>query len=404
MNNKTSFKESEVFLEFPMEKQLNKDELCLQISKLFNYIELYKFEEKVELINQIRIDLSSHSPFKQEPVDCVQWVKSEQVRANEYNPNTVAPPEMELLKLSIEADGYTQPIVSMKTKKDYEVIDGFHRNRVGKECESIKERIKGYLPVVTIRHDRENISDRMASTIRHNRARGKHKVEAMSDIVVELKNRNWTNERIAKNLGMDEDEVLRLCQITGLSDLFKDEDFSKSWDVEGHVSEADFQELTDDVSTYGEYINDTRVVNSDDENRIFHTYKDWECYRAGFYETTKEGMTKEQCEIAYRDFLINLPKFEESLNFIIKEWKNSCEHYLTNSAMNRIAWLGQAALCYSENIPSTFRSGFNLLTENQQLAANEVALKYLNKWLVRNNRPEVTMDEAISHGRQSDIY
>lgn len=114
----------------------------------------------------------------------------------------------------------------------YEVIDGFHRHRVGKECEDIQSRVHGYLPLVQIRESQKDRNSRMASTIRHNRARGKHKVEAMSDIVIELKKRNWSEDRIAKELGMEPDEVLRLCQLSGLAELFTDQEFSKSWDID----------------------------------------------------------------------------------------------------------------------------------------------------------------------------
>ena len=124
---------------------------------------------------------------------------------------------MELLRLSIDADGYTQPIVTMEHDGQREVIDGFHRHRVGKECKDIQSRVHGYLPVVQIRASQTDKASRMASTVRHNRARGKHKVEAMSDMVIELKRRNWSDDRICKELGMDKDEVLRLCQISGLS-------------------------------------------------------------------------------------------------------------------------------------------------------------------------------------------
>jgi len=188
-------------------------------------------EEKVSILNEIKLFLHENSPMKTEPVDCVLWVKNSEVHANDYNPNSVAPPEMELLRLSISADGYTQPIVSMleENGQTREVIDGFHRNRVGKECEDIQKRVHGYLPVVTINKDRTDINDRVASTIRHNRARGKHKVTAMSDIVIDLKKRNWSDEKIAKNLGMDADEVLRLCQIGGLSELFSGGEFSEAW-------------------------------------------------------------------------------------------------------------------------------------------------------------------------------
>ena len=186
---------------------------------------------KVARINALRRLIAEHSPFSQEPVDLVEWIPADDVRANDYNPNTVAPPEIELLRLSIMADGYTQPIVTMPDDNGRVVIDGFHRHRVGKEMPDVNARIHGYLPVVRIRQDRMDRNDRIAATIRHNRARGKHRIDAMSDIVVELKRRHWADERIARELGMEADEVLRLCQVSGIADLFSDEEFSASWDV-----------------------------------------------------------------------------------------------------------------------------------------------------------------------------
>jgi ParB-like chromosome segregation protein Spo0J len=160
--------------------------------------------EQVQQINYIRRRLHAVSPFKNEPTDCVLWVKSDDVFANDYNPNKVAPPEMKLLELSISEDGYTQPIVSLwdDDEQHYEVIDGFHRNRVGKECESVKKRVHGYLPITLINNDRQDKSDRIAATIRHNRARGKHQITAMSDIVVDLCLRNWSDAKIGRELGM----------------------------------------------------------------------------------------------------------------------------------------------------------------------------------------------------------
>lgn len=195
-------------------------------------IEAMPLADKIKAINNIRLSISEVSPFNKEPVDCVVWVDANEVEANDYNPNSVAPPEMELLRLSILADGYTQPIVAMKNKNNYEVIDGFHRSRVGRECKDINDRVSGYLPLVIIKKERENKTDRMTSTIRHNRARGKHRVDAMSDIVIELKKRNWKSSKISKELGMDEDEVLRLCQISGLAEVFSNDEFSKAWDVD----------------------------------------------------------------------------------------------------------------------------------------------------------------------------
>ena len=204
-----------------------------KINELINELSNMNLDNKVNAINEIKLALHEISPFKTEPVDCVLWVKNESVYANDYNPNSVAPPEMELLRLSISNDGYTQPIVSMDNNDGTrEVIDGFHRNRVGKECKDIQSRVFGYLPVVTIRESQKGQNDRVASTIRHNRARGKHKVESMSDIVVDLKRRNWSDEKICKELGMDRDEVLRLTQISGLIEMFSNKEFSMAWEPE----------------------------------------------------------------------------------------------------------------------------------------------------------------------------
>jgi ParB-like chromosome segregation protein Spo0J len=139
---------------------------------------------------------------------------------------------MQLLEHSIDADGYTQPIVTMEDEEEnFEVVDGFHRNRVGKECPQITKRVHGYLPIVKINTERSDRTDRMASTVRHNRARGKHKVESMSEMVIYLKRRNWSDKKIAKELGMEADEVLRLAQVTGLAEAFKDKEFSQAWEA-----------------------------------------------------------------------------------------------------------------------------------------------------------------------------
>lgn len=359
----------------------------------------------VEYINELRACIHEISPFKSEPVDFVRWVKNPLVHANDYNPNSVAPPEMELLRISIDSDGYTQPIVAMPDEKsEFEVIDGFHRHRVGKECKDIQARVHGYLPLVEIKTDRREKSDRMAATIRHNRARGKHKVEAMSDIVIELKRRNWSDERIARELGMEADEVLRLCQISGLSEMFSDRDFSAAWEVQGHISEDDFTGIDENEEFYPDDLTGKKVVNTSDENRVFHTYDKWECHKAGFYATSVDGKSKAECLEEYRQLLTNEQEFRSALAGVCSNWKNSCEHYLTNTAMNRIAWLGQAALCYSRGIPSEFRGGFSLLTEDEQNKANLVALEYLNTWLKMRGMDEVDMENALAAGRQSEIY
>lgn len=211
--------------------------------------------ETVARLNELRSVLAEFSPFSSEPVDYVEWVPAEDVQANSYNPNTVAAPEMELLRLSILADGFTQPIVSNAEDGHREVVDGFHRSRVGKESPDVAERVKGYLPLVQIRSDRGDRSDRMASTIRHNRARGKHQVVKMSDIVLDLKRRNWSDNKIAKELGMDPDEVLRLTQITGLVEAFKDRDFSQAWEHVGPVEDIPDPDGEDDGPVNLEWMN-----------------------------------------------------------------------------------------------------------------------------------------------------
>lgn len=195
-------------------------EIAAALSKL-------SIDERIDALNEIRKVIATSSPFRNEPVDCVEWVRSETVSGNDYNPNSVAPPEMELLRLSIASDGYTQPIVAMT---DGTVIDGFHRHRVGKEDNEISTRIHGRLPVVSIQSSREGVNDRIAATIRHNRARGEHQIDRMSDIVLSLRRRNWTDKRIMKELGMDESEVVRLAQIGGLEAAFSDVDFSEAWE------------------------------------------------------------------------------------------------------------------------------------------------------------------------------
>lgn len=360
--------------------------------------------ERVEALNKIREILHEVSPFKSEPVDFVKWVPSDQVLANDYNPNSVAPPEMELLRTSIVADGYTQPIVANQEDDAHVVVDGFHRHRVGKECPDVTARVHGYLPVVQIRSEQCSREHRMASTIRHNRARGKHKVEAMSEIVIELKRRNWSDTKIAKELGMDADEILRLCQITGLSEIFADTDFSKAWEPEGAITPEDFEDLSGDVKDYAAEEIEVRTANTDDDARVFHTFDKWECYKAGFYETKPpRGLTADNCRAYYRELLADEPEFRRVLSHVVNEWVHSCEHYLTNSCMNRIAWLGQAALCYKYGIPAEFRGGYGLLTEEQQLAADLAALDALNEWMASKGRPTVTLEDA-NPNRQSDIY
>ena len=170
------------------------------------------------------------------PVYNVLAVPISKVRANDYNPNAVAPPEMELLETSIWEDGYTQPVMTYYDDKNdvYIVVDGFHRFLILNRSQRIRDREKGMLPIVVI--DKE-LGDRMASTIRHNRARGAHNVELMSNIVAELVEMGKGDRWICKHIGMSVDELLRLKQITGVAALFANREFSDSWESDGEEYE-----------------------------------------------------------------------------------------------------------------------------------------------------------------------
>ena len=130
--------------------------------------------------------------------------------------------------------------------------------------------------------------------------------------------------------------------------------------------------------------------------RIYHTWEKWECYRAGFYENrpAKGALTDEECRKTYAVLLRDIPMFEAALQSVLLEWPRSCEHYLSNEKMNRIAWLGQAALCYAEGVPSIYCGGFQLLTEPHQDRANLSALKFLNRWLEKRGEPAVNLEQA----------
>lgn len=206
-------------------------DIVQQAHSLFTRLDALPEDVRIDTINAIRLALHEHSPMRDEPADCVLWIASEQVQANDYNPNVVAPPEMKLLRRSVESDGYTQPIVVWPVEDRYEVVDGFHRTRVGTETARIRKRLRGRLPVAIIKSDRTSREDRIAATVRHNRARGKHTVDGMAELVLDLSRRNHSDEWIARELGMDADEVLRLKQITGLAELFADQEFSEAWEV-----------------------------------------------------------------------------------------------------------------------------------------------------------------------------
>lgn len=187
-------------------------------------------EQQVEALNRLRAMLHEAGPFAGEPVDLVQWAPADDVRPNDYNPNAVAPPEMRLLRHSIRVDGYTQPIVAWRNGHGLGVVDGEHRSRVGKEDKAVRERVRGYLPVVEVNRGRTDARDRMAATIRHNRARGVHGVMPMAEIVAAMLREGWADDEIARELGMDADEVLRFKQQVALPELFRNHAYSAAWE------------------------------------------------------------------------------------------------------------------------------------------------------------------------------
>lgn len=207
--------------------------LATKLGDSINNIE--NADEKIDTLNKVRLILHEVSPLKHHPVDFVQWVKSDTVEANEYNPNSVAPPEMQLLYESILNDGYTMPIVSFNDVNTIRIVDGFHRRETEKRNLDISASTMGRVPVTTIRDTQTDSSDRMASTIRHNRARGSHNIELMSQIVTELVEMGKGDAWICKHIGMSPDELLRMKQITGLASLFTNKDFSNSWDANSEI-------------------------------------------------------------------------------------------------------------------------------------------------------------------------
>ena len=169
-----------------------------------------------------------------DPVANVRWVPWQQVTANDYNPNVVAPNELKLLYRSIKADGYTQPVVTFYDADNdrYVIVDGFHRYLVMRYHKDIQERTDGRLPVVVIK---KNINERMASTIRHNRARGKHQVKGMATIVFSMLDNGMNEEAICAELGLEADELIRLKHVTGFSKLFADTTYKRSWETRRQI-------------------------------------------------------------------------------------------------------------------------------------------------------------------------
>jgi len=189
----------------------------------------------IGFVNELREFIHTElSPLTEQPVDFIRWVPVEKVQPNDYNPNSVAKVEMGLLYKSIKHDGYTQPTVTIYDEQNdkYIIVDGFHRYFTCKNQKDIYDRNHGMLPIVVIKKD---INDRMASTIRHNRARGEHSISGMSNMVFNMLDNGWTDEEICNHLGMEPEEILKLKHITGFSKLFKDVEYNKAWESKRQI-------------------------------------------------------------------------------------------------------------------------------------------------------------------------
>lgn len=184
-----------------------------------------------ELLDFIHDELSQH---KDQPVDRIQWIPKEKVQANDYNPNSVATNELKLLYHSIKQDGYTQPIVTIydESLDKYVIVDGFHRHLTLKLNQDISDINFGKLPCVVIKKD---INDRMASTVRHNRARGKHSLQGMSSMVFSMLENGWDDVDICNEMGMEADELVRLKHITGFSKLFENVEYAQAWETKKQI-------------------------------------------------------------------------------------------------------------------------------------------------------------------------
>lgn len=206
------------------------------IGKIRKYITDHNLsdDEKINVFEAIKELLHEMSPLKDQPVNRVKWVDINQVSPNDYNPNSVAQKEMGLLYTSILHDGYTQPVVTIYDDKQhkYIIIDGFHRYFTCKTNKDILERNRGRLPIVVLNKD---INDRMASTVRHNRARGMHSVTGMSSMVFNMLENGWDDVDICNELGMSVEELIKLKHITGFSKLFADQEYSKSWQTKNQI-------------------------------------------------------------------------------------------------------------------------------------------------------------------------
>jgi len=205
-----------------------------RIEELTSLLKDMSVDEKADVIETLRAAIKEVSPFSEMPVSSVRWVPLDKVTPNDYNPNAVAKKEMGLLYISIKHDGYTQPVVTVydEERDMYVIVDGFHRYFVCKSCPDIYERNHGRLPIVVLE---KTISDRMAATVRHNRARGAHSIDGMSNIVFSMLEDGMSDADICNTLGMEAEELLKLKYITGFAKLYADTEYSKAWKTKNMI-------------------------------------------------------------------------------------------------------------------------------------------------------------------------
>ena len=190
--------------------------------------------ERVNVLNHVREALHAVSPVTSNPVDLVRWVPLDRVKANHYNPNAVAKNEMRLLYVSLKHDGFTQPVVTVREGDRYVIVDGFHRYFSLRSYTDLQESTGGLLPVVVLD---KGMNDRMASTVRHNRARGKHSLTGMASMVFQMLDNGWKDEGICAELGMEAEELIRLKHVTGFSKLFENTEYRRAWETRRQIEE-----------------------------------------------------------------------------------------------------------------------------------------------------------------------
>lgn len=204
---------------------VDEEKLSVMIKPVLEYITGLPLDQRVEALNQVRGLLHDVSPFE-EPIDVVYWVRNEKVHPNDYNPNVVYAPEMKLLEISMRKH-VTQPVVTSRIAGEYRITDGEHRYITATTSQKLKERLMGYVPVTITKS--KTLPDHMADTVEHNRARGVHKLDSMTDIVLTMMREGWSDDKIADHLGMDADEILRMKQVSGIAKAYERPAYNRAW-------------------------------------------------------------------------------------------------------------------------------------------------------------------------------